>query len=699
MDIPKILECLKDFHQNAIVRDEIINFREDIRSLINTSLQKGLLRSIQSKAIAFPEFAKNSYVHKLNNLLPKSTESQNLNIFQQFAKYNTKIKPKISIPTTLLKMDNISVPFALFTSQNGSIEVQSSEIVEDDFFEPFTNKRSSFIPLFCYKLKSKGVSLLFSADDAKKTWKSAESNALLQYFINCKSNPQSIIRVVWRKCTTSKYYTIINRSKTIYRSFKNPQRNKKRAMTLNKSYSNLCDFKYRNMIQPLSQSVNNPFKLKSKPQEFIRSGLVRSRTEIPHKSNKTNNFPLEASLSSECILEEDDLSVQEKSFSLDEIIFNDARDRGFVVNTKEIESCYGIEVNTKIPQIEKMLEEIVNFLSTQVFYQQGVGGIVLDFIQDKNQNWFFLECNEYFIDSKLPIEIGRMKNKQMKILKTRRARSFDETVKKKSEGRAKENSLQRVREEVKNENMLPFKIRKKASKVNKASIDSEKELLVRYNTINEKLNKIISSKKLVFSKNCLDEPSNNYPINSNFSSPYNDKKSSQIYQFQASKKKLLNKQIDSLWNDKQHAYTKKCFSDTVDHFDEIISKIKMAKTGFKNLVEKYGGSEFWDSFIVSLYNQILSSETLSRHFKNSQLKDFARIHSGIFQIFSGSVGLELRRKIRSVHHHLGISERDFDCYTEIFFKTLDEYRVQEEDKQLIASQIKSMKGLICKQAQ
>ncbi|CAG9334569.1 unnamed protein product [Blepharisma stoltei] len=696
MDIPKILEHLKDFHQNALARDEIINFRQDIRSLINTSLQNGLFRAAQPNHSIFKDNVQNTYVHKLNNLFPKSSQCNKFNIFQQFAKYSSKLKLNINLPTTLLRTDDSSFPVLLRTKIEGHLETHSNQNIENKFFECLTKKPDPCYPSICYKSAEKDVSPLFSVEDAKEIWKLKENNSFLQSFIHCKCNPLSITRIVWKKCAKEKYYTIVNRSKVRARSVKSSEKNKKKSMKQSKSYSNLCDFKYMNMMQPLSQSVNNPYKLKSRTTDTLKPKFTNSSADLSRIAQEAKE-PTSISCSAS-FLAEDNFNPQENPLPIDKKILSKAKGREFLVNTKEPDSCYAIENNTKITPIEKMTDEIVNFLNTYLFCQQALGGIVLDFIQDQSKNWFLLDCKEYFIDYKLPIEVNVIRKQKTKVVKSRRARSVDESINKKSEEtERREKESDNGPEEAKKEEILPFKIRTKPC-LAPQNMCNEKELVERYNNLYEKVNKIISNKKPNFSFNPPDEGFHSYPFsNNNFSQSSNELKNSQPYQIRAGKRRRTNKSIDSLWADQQYICTKKTFCETVDHFDEIVSKIQMSKAGIKDLVQKYGGSQFWDEFILSLYNKILCCDTLGKYFKDSKLKDFERIHTGIFKVFSGNVGMDLRRKIRAVHHNMGINEIEFDTYTELFFKTLEEFNIQEVDKRIIASQIRSMKSLICKQ--
>lgn len=124
--------------------------------------------------------------------------------------------------------------------------------------------------------------------------------------------------------------------------------------------------------------------------------------------------------------------------------------------------------------------------------------------------------------------------------------------------------------------------------------------------------------------------------------------------------------------------------------------VQLAKIKKQNLVEKYGGHDFWNKFILSLFNKILKNDHLSAMFKNSRLENFEMIVSGMFKIFDGNVSLEFRRKVRTVHQNLGITNIHFNNYSNAFEATLHEFNVEEDEKCVIMSQIRSMKGLICK---
>lgn len=166
MDISIILEHLNELHQSALQRNEIQNYNDDLKSLINESSKKGLLRCISKGNTQCPEYSQNGYISKLNNLLPKVSSNQNLNIFSLIAKHADEYKLSINLPKTLIKLDGQNQDVMIYTRRDKTVFVKPS--CEADFFNNSSKKLEGNCPLFCYKVPGKDIMNLFSQEDAEK---------------------------------------------------------------------------------------------------------------------------------------------------------------------------------------------------------------------------------------------------------------------------------------------------------------------------------------------------------------------------------------------------------------------------------------------------------------------------------------------------------------------------------------------------
>lgn len=144
----------------------------------------------------------------------------------------------------------------------------------------------------------------------------------------------------------------------------------------NKQIYDLHDFRYLKLLNPLSQSINNPFK--------VFTPRVQSQNKIREKAvftpqHKTENHPITGYKN---------FSEWAKPFKITTMneINKSSKDREYIVTTKDVESCFAIEKYIKEPEIELMSEQIVMFLNGSAFPNRRIKGMVLDFIQGKNNS-------------------------------------------------------------------------------------------------------------------------------------------------------------------------------------------------------------------------------------------------------------------------------------------------------------------------
>ncbi|CAG9334689.1 unnamed protein product [Blepharisma stoltei] len=223
---------------------------------------------------------------------------------------------------------------------------------------------------------------------------------------------------------------------------------------------------------------------------------------------------------------------------------------------------------------------------------------------------------------------------------------------------------------------------------------SEKDLFERWNKVNQKLEQIISLKPSPSMKSSnIKEQSikayqswynirGNPTLNSSESEPDSEVPPAQ------------SPPVSTIWNDKTALHVKKCFADIAGKIDEMNMNTELLKVKTQNLVRKYGGDEFWKEFIESLYQKIMSPDYgLDKYFSSSNLE---MITWGMFQVFNGCATMQFRRRIKAAHINMGITEKEFNTYCDLFESTLVEFGVEERDKVAIMSQIRSMKCLICR---
>lgn len=72
------------------------------------------------------------------------------------------------------------------------------------------------------------------------------------------------------------------------------------------------------------------------------------------------------------------------------------------------------------------------------------------------------------------------------------------------------------------------------------------------------------------------------------------------------------------------------------------------------------------------------------------------IITGLNAVFNGKVNLEFRRKIRMIHKHMGLTEAEFNTFVSLFEDTINEFQIEDDDKKMVMSQLRSTKSLICR---
>jgi len=160
----------------------------------------------------------------------------------------------------------------------------------------------------------------------------------------------------------TKYYTIINRQQQT-----EPKTPRKCTMpSMYHSRKSQIDFKYTNMILKTSRSMNNPYKVNLTSRKSLNEKAKIDRAATLKSREKPAPDP------------------QEPSEKPNELI----------VNTRAPESLIVVEDPIKENDLEPLVNELIDFLNINIYRDQKLIGIVLDFIRDQDENWFLLDCKE-----------------------------------------------------------------------------------------------------------------------------------------------------------------------------------------------------------------------------------------------------------------------------------------------------------------
>ncbi|CAG9334562.1 unnamed protein product [Blepharisma stoltei] len=623
---------------------------------------------------SFTDPRHSSYIKKLSSLLPKLTEQNKIKILFRLIEISETDRIKLNIPITLIKADNIPTPYLIKTNKNKRIISRQSH--DDDFFDQF--KQSNETPLFYYKDDSQSI-VLSSIAEAKTLWNSSNHSAMIQQFIK-PPNPASITRVVWKHNEKLKYFSIINLLKFQEKSSNiNKQRYKYKAK---KSQPQITEFKHINLMLKTSQSINNPFTSK----KIERSPIVKVRNKTPLLRNSLDPEPNRLSLSA---------SDEAISNGIKQNIFwtssNEPKNfEAFTVQTKNENSCFAIQSKINIPEIEKMTNQLVSFLNNSEFKGKPIKGLVVDFMQNQDKNWIFLDIQEW-----TTIEKNELKVDENKWAKRRYSVESLNNIKKDQiaglhieadlENDANEDSdISDRQEKICSTPKKLFRIR--SNSVHLRSEVIEKEILARDSKI-----AVSSLHNSHWSVNFKEQSNKTY--NTIFKQRKNEcpnvcsclNKSACLEQSPSSR---------MFRNRKNESPTRKHFNKIISNYDAMKFNSKLSCLKNESLILKYGDN-FWHEFTASLFDEILENDIIGYRFEDTNIENFTMIVDGLFRVFNGQAGLELRRKIRASHQHLGISEKEFDCFSDIFGRVLQS-KIDSQDYQAIMSQINSMKCLICR---
>ncbi|CAG9334567.1 unnamed protein product [Blepharisma stoltei] len=678
MESTVFIEHLKNSHQSAL--GEIDNSELKI-NFLRLIYSQGLTNFNPKNPINKTRLAEKS-TEKINSLLPKCFYSYKLNLFESILNNFKNTSLALNVPATLIKVKDCPSPYLIKTNSSGKIHIKES--CEQEFF------RHKFAAenLFCYKNSIKGTISLHGSEDSKSFNTDYD---IIQEFIHCKSNQISITRALWIQGKAIKYYNIIKRNKTHNYQKLSPKINSKniKYQRRNSSFNELSTFKYTDLLQKSSQSINNPFKISEKRKSLIFDSALKDSKISFNKAKLVN-----------------------KSYSLGALKDEPENYEKLILNTEKSDDCFSFESKIKIPEIEEMVIRFVNFLNHCVFTKKEVSGIVLDFIQGKESKWYLLDCKECSTVKKNNIILD--KNPKCSHLRVKSSPDLNLSL---MDDRAPTNC--NYRQIGDNYPIKGLEIRKfkeptkivKASTTTEAPKSSEKELFKRLTLLSNKIDKITEKNHLPsLSNNDVKEQSihayNDFILHKNWiidtKCHKNDTNSCLVKEEKPKKncpflqshdnQDLLKHKNKPLWNDESHAYAKKCYSDIAEIYDEMKINSKNISLS-KNFISKYGGDNFWDKFVISLYRKFISDKKLNEYFKNSCQK---MIYTGFHQIFSGNSNIEFRRSIRNAHQSIGVAEEDFYLFLDKFEETFSEFSIEEDDKACIMSQIRSMMCLVCK---
>ncbi|CAG9319168.1 unnamed protein product [Blepharisma stoltei] len=599
------------------------------------------------------------------NSLPKLNNSQQLDIYRLFCLHANLNNIIAKIPTTLLRISNTNLCYLVQNNKYGAIITRLCS--DEDFFAGVPEKNGNDNPVCCYKVLGKRTQFLYTKESAMSLWSSStETSDKMQIFIQPRTKPSSLTRVHWRIGGRTKFFLISNKTKPVYKRKTEDKRTRSITMTP------------KNFRSTMSLSI-----LKGNDRNSIDCLTPATERLVVDRCPSLKNFR--------------NLGNSTDRFSAEEQVIE--TNQNPIINTKVSDGILVIEDTVKVPEIESMLEKIINFLRKQAYKDEELREITFDFIYGKDRKWVFLDCVEVSLkNSEIKLELGEINLGEVSQVK--RAISFPDTKAETNSDFLKALNMDQSPEiTIEGAVMYPF-MKNSPPRPSKTMhtpqlppISNSKHV-----KIEEKSDPAMTLKpsNLARIKNLKQQ---SFKVYEKRSSTRKRTIILQDPQLKKSKTEDFHDKNDfyntskSLWDDTYDVHIKRCFMDAIRKIDEMNMNTELLKVKSRNLVETYGGDDFWNKFIMALYKRIFSSEELSKYFSSSNLK---MITKGMLRVFNGCATFEFRREIRLAHEKMGITEREFNLYSQLFEDTLTQFGINEVDKHVIMTQIRSMKCLICK---
>lgn len=268
-----------------------------------------------------------------------------------------------SIPETLIKSSKLASPVFLY-SENSSIKAYTKNDALSFFFSSTeTNQENEYkYPKYVHIAGSHKVTLCKTSQHAIRVWAQCrDSYQLLQKYVICGSFHAEKVRVFWNYSENSKYYKIKNRGEI----------SKSEA----KSQKSL-----------ISRKRDNVYMYKTK--DFTFAGRILKTSFCPSFPYRPNLTSLESNIN---------MTLENSSPHLPQIKADEKE--VFLVKSQR-----GTNSDTYLVKqeaaVEAMINKLVKFLEESVDRPENtkIVELVADFIQDKQGNWFLLNCKGHKID-------------------------------------------------------------------------------------------------------------------------------------------------------------------------------------------------------------------------------------------------------------------------------------------------------------
>ena len=99
----------------------------------------------------------------------------------------------------------------------------------------------------------------------------------------------------------------------------------------------------------------------------------------------------------------------------------------------------------------------------------------------------------------------------------------------------------------------------------------------------------------------------------------------------------------------------------------------------KSLYERIGGEKGLERLLDRFYHRVTHDPEIGHYFTHVPIEKLKGMQQEFFSMATGGPATYTGRPLSQVHHHLAISRREFQRFTEHLITTLEEEGISEKD--------------------
>lgn len=114
----------------------------------------------------------------------------------------------------------------------------------------------------------------------------------------------------------------------------------------------------------------------------------------------------------------------------------------------------------------------------------------------------------------------------------------------------------------------------------------------------------------------------------------------------------------------------------------------------QTLFQKYGGFAAVSRIVMTFYDKALESDQIGDYFENVEMTRLIDHQTKFVSSLLGGPASYSDRQLGQLHHHLGISQADFDEMAALLAEALREHGMQPGDVAAVSAEIEARRAVI-----